>query len=119
MGLYKIPCSVGGHNVILSTDVVNADIPCLISKASMKHAKMVINTFDDTATIYDTVVKLRAMKSGHYFVKLDDYVYDDLLNDDLKHEKVMIEMNENDDDLEKKIKKMHEQLGHPGMRKRC
>ena len=78
--------------------VVNADIPCLISKASMKHAKMVINTFDDTATIYDTVVKLRAMKSGHYFVKLDDYVYVDL-NDDLKHENVMIELNDDDDDI--------------------
>ena len=38
-GFYKIPCSIGGKNIILEIDVVECQIPCLISKEAMKRGK--------------------------------------------------------------------------------
>ena len=31
-GFWRIPCFMAGRNVMLETDIVNADIPCLLSK---------------------------------------------------------------------------------------
>ena len=51
LGHYAIPISIGnGHNIILYTDVIDAPIPCLISKAAIKAAESVIDTRDDTIT---------------------------------------------------------------------
>ena len=40
MGLFSIPCSVAGKNILLITDVVKQqDLPCLLSKESSEHEK--------------------------------------------------------------------------------
>ena len=36
LGFWRIPCKIAGRKVMLETDVVEADIPCLLSKAALK-----------------------------------------------------------------------------------
>ena len=38
LGFYSVPCSIGNKNIILKLDIVDCDIPCLISKEAMKRA---------------------------------------------------------------------------------
>ena len=76
LGLYTVPVSVAGKNTMLSVDVVEAPIPLLISKAAMKKAGAVIDTQDDTVTIFGHKEKMMTGKAGHYAIHLKDYVHD-------------------------------------------
>ena len=48
---YIIPIKLAGKNLSLKTDVVESDIPLLLSSSSMKKAKIKMNTENDTAEI--------------------------------------------------------------------
>ena len=49
----------------LKTDVVDANIPLLLSKSSMKRAKIKLNTENDTADILGVKVNIRTTALGH------------------------------------------------------
>ena len=49
-------------------DVVDCDIPSLLSKKAMKKADVVINMNNDTAVIFGKSVPLNSTTSGHYCV---------------------------------------------------
>ena len=63
----QIPAEIGSHNVLIEKDVINSDIPLLLSWASMKQADMNLNFKDDTASVFG---KLVVTKSGHYAIPL-------------------------------------------------
>ena len=139
LGHFAIPISIGnGHNIILYTDVVEAPIPCLISKAAIKQARGIINTKDDTITIFDNVkIPLVTVKAGHYGIPIGKFQFRDGQEvnfgptkesklDSLEDENwevfaveqdTLIELPDAEEDdqqeVEKKIRRMHEQLGHP------
>ena len=46
-GFWRIPCCIAGENVYLETDVIEADIPCLISKPALKGAKATLKLETD------------------------------------------------------------------------
>jgi hypothetical protein len=48
---YSIPAVVAGHAIIIRTDVVDSDIPLLLSKDVMKRAKVKLDLEHDTAEI--------------------------------------------------------------------
>ena len=54
----QIPAEVGSHCILIETDVVNSDIPLLLSQASMKQADMNLNFKDDAATVFDKTREL-------------------------------------------------------------
>lgn len=54
----------------LSIDVVECNIPLLISKQSMKKGKMVLDFGEDSVKIKNRWVKLMVMSSGHYMLPL-------------------------------------------------
>ena len=68
IGLYIIPVELAGKKLSLKTDVVDSEIPLLMSKASMKKARITINTDNDTAEIFGIRVKLQSTSSGHYCI---------------------------------------------------
>ena len=144
LGHYAVPISIGNdHNIILYTDVVDAPIPCLISKAAIKAAQSVIDTRDDTITMYNRVkIKLSEVPAGHYGIPIQPFRFRDQdpifsprqqkPKDNLEDEDWEILMMENEEpelsdtfvelpnaetddekEVEKKVKHMHEQLGHP------
>ncbi|CAH1274503.1 Hypp5321 [Branchiostoma lanceolatum] len=63
---------MAGRDVMITTDVVERDIPLLLSLDAMKKAGVTLNTQKDRATIFDRNVDLRLTTSRHYFVSLVD-----------------------------------------------
>ena len=64
------PCWIGGVRSELSTDVVECNLPLLISKQSMKRGKMVLDFGEDSVKIRNRWVKLMVASSGHYMLPL-------------------------------------------------
>ena len=65
-----IPCWMGGEPGELSTDVVDCNIPLLLSRKSMKSAGMILNFKQDKVTVGKRDIKLKVTKSGHYALPL-------------------------------------------------
>ena len=65
-----LPCFIGKKRATVVTDVVNCNIPLLMSKTSMKRAKMSINFETDSAIISGIETSLRSTTSGHYILPL-------------------------------------------------
>ena len=72
LGFWRIPCKLAGRNVMLETDVVEADIPCLLSKADLKRAGTVLKLKTDQAEIFGRTIDLESTSSGHYALKILD-----------------------------------------------
>ena len=62
----KIPVTIVGKKINIETDVVDCGIPLLLSKKSMKRAKIKIDLENDTAVIFGRRLKLACTSSGHY-----------------------------------------------------
>ena len=70
-GRYTIPAVLADKDVRIRTDVVDSDIPLLLSKSATKKAKVKMDLENDTAEIYGTPVLLNHTTSGHYSVPID------------------------------------------------
>ena len=77
----EFPVVIGKKRVKIKANVVNNEIPLLLSKASMKRANIVLNFMNDTAEILGQNVKLYTTSSGHYCVPLcNTLLIENLLN---------------------------------------
>ena len=65
-----LPCVIAKMNVKIKSDVVDADIPLLLSKTAMKRARMTLNFNNDTAEMFGKRIKLLCTTSGHYHVPI-------------------------------------------------
>ena len=65
-----IPVVIGSKKVNLETDVIDADIPLLMSKVAMKRAETVLNFNEDTVSMFSEEQQLLKMSSGHYAIPL-------------------------------------------------
>ena len=65
-----LPCVIAKMNVKIISDVVDADIPLLLSKTAMKRARMTLNFNNDTAEMFGKRIKLLCTTSGHYHVPI-------------------------------------------------
>ena len=65
-----IPAVIGKHVVSIDVDIVDENIPLLLSKQSMKNANMKIDFSNDTVNIFNQNMKLCLTESGHYAVPL-------------------------------------------------
>ena len=65
-----IPVTLGPKKVKLNTDIVDRDLPLLISRESMKKAGMAIDFATDTANVFGARIPLKVTRSGHYTVPL-------------------------------------------------
>ena len=136
LGHYSIPVSVQGHNMLIQTDVCEAPIPMLISKTAMKKAGVVINTKLYTKEMFGKTFQLEEIEALHYAISFDNFVFKEEVKEISDTESVMskedyqvlytqghnvlVELPDSDkdkkEDFMKKIKKMHEQLGHPSIK---
>ena len=102
-GSYTIPAVLAGKKVNINTDVVDSNIPLLLSKDAMKKACMKLDLESDTAEIFGTKIHLNCTSSGHYCVPIIDEK-EEVFNVDLT--KVC------DKEREKIFSKLHSQFGH-------
>ena len=105
-GTYQIPVHLAGKDVMLRTDVVDCEVPLLLSKSAMKKAGLVIDMNEDTAVIFDKTVPLNTTSSGHYCIPLvEEFSVCSVTNS--------IIPTDSAEDIQKKLLKLHRQFGHP------
>ena len=69
-----IPASIGSKQILISTDVIDLDIPLLISKEAMKKSNTVINFGQDNVEMFGEKIRVRFTSTGHYCVCLNKYI---------------------------------------------
>ena len=106
IGKIKFPCVIAGTKTTIISDIVERDIPLLLSKLEMKKHGFILNMKDDTLEVEDRKVELDTTSSGHYYLPLQQY--------EVEVEEVCMSME--DKSFEEKFKivtKLHHQFAHP------
>ena len=65
-----IPCWMGGRQGLLTTDVVENNIPLLLSRRSMKRAGMILDFARDSVRVNGRDIRLKITNTGHYALPL-------------------------------------------------
>ena len=108
-GKWVLPCVLAGVHCKITTDVVESDIPLLLSKASMKKAQVKLDLTKDQASIFGRDVQLQCTSSGHYCVPLHEPeipvrpTFDVLISSEDSPSEEGIKI----------VEKLHKQFGHP------
>ena len=70
--LFKVTlsCITANIEVSIITDVVDSDIPLLLSKDPMKRAGTCLNFENDSVTMFKKKIPLRCTSSGHYHIPI-------------------------------------------------
>ena len=109
----KIPTYIGGKKVFLETDVINGDLPLLLSKDAMKKAEMSIDFIKDEVTIFGHTQKLLFTSSGHYCIPLSNSTQDKVPNNEGQSEILTLFGSvSSSEDKEKMMLKLHRQFSH-------
>ena len=110
-GIYKIPVIIANEIHELSIDVIDSDIPLLLSKHHMKELGIAINLINDTATANGKPIKLHTTSAGHYIINLlgqdddeDSMVMEHVMLIDLEKASIREQY--------KMLTKLHKQFGH-------
>ena len=103
---YIIPTKIGGVDNKIELDVIESDIPLLLSKDAMKDLGITLDMKNDRGTINGKPLILTTTSAGHYTV--------DLINNKEEINEVCIAELENDNkkDQMKALIKIHKQFGH-------
>ena len=64
------PCGIAGKSVKIKADVVECNIPLLLSRTSMKKSGMVLDLNKDCVTVFNKSVALGTTNLGHYALPL-------------------------------------------------
>ena len=133
-GKYYIPVEIHGHKVKLAVELVESDIPLLISKTTMTKAAMVLDMAERKTTVFGVTRKMEETSLGHPIVsviptKPDPFAEDILFTQEssnLMQIKSLAEMEPEvwltqlqkkardipEDQQRKMIRKVHAQAGH-------
>ena len=65
-----IPAKIGSVSCGIESEVINQDIPLLLSKASLKKAGTVIDLQNDKVMMFNEPIELQFTSTGHYCVNL-------------------------------------------------
>ena len=101
----EIPCVIGGLRTTMKTEVVESDIPLLLSKPDMKRMGFKLNMANDTLEVNGKYIELDTTSSGHYYIPLKECT--------IHVENVNITEMKSSKEKEKELKKLHRQFGHP------
>ena len=105
---YKIPAYLAGKEITIVTDVVDSDIPLLLSIKAMKKAGIILDLVNDSAEIFGKVVSLNHTSSGHYCVSIAKEL-------DVSQVFAVKIAELEDCDRYKVLLKLHRQFAHPSM----
>ena len=113
MYLMKIPANIGSEEVFIEVDVVDTDVPLLLSRNAMKKADTHIDFKNDTVTMFDTKLNVIVTESGHYALPLGSS--NEILSDAEKGKARVVLHIESvpKNDKNKIAHKLHSQFSHP------
>ena len=108
-----IPAFIGQKRVSLQSDIVNADIPLLLSKTAMKNAKMNLNFHDDSLFAFGQKLPLRVTSNGLYYLPITKPAQlIDSLREQGAENTIVLKVTECKSNKEIAIK-LHRCFGHP------
>ena len=114
LGEYKLPAYVVGKRVMIRTDVVDSDIPMLLSKSAMKDMKVTMYYETDIADILGKRVVLNCTSSGHYCISITKSEQEDNISVCALSKVFAVKLDEMTfDERHKTFLKLHRQMGHP------
>jgi transposase InsO family protein len=111
---------IGNKKVTICTEVVNNDIPLLLSKASLKKAGVVLDFNNDTVRIMNSNIKLWSSSSGHYCLPLSNFLISNKGNTPVKivlHTYTLENMSVKE--KKNRAMKLHRQFSHASKEKLC
>ena len=108
--IIKFPCVIAGTECEIQTDVVSSDIPLLLSKDSMKKAKVKLDLENDCASIFGTDVQLQSTSSGHYCVPINQ------INVSVEETRSALVASK-ETEISDVIQKLHKQFAHPSAKR--
>ena len=89
---------------IIETDIIDSDIPMLLSKKAIKKAGIKLDLVNNKAEIYGKVVNLKSISAGHYCI---------LLRDKSINIECYFTGTETDQEISIIVIKLHKQFAHP------
>ena len=111
VGMCTFPARLVNKDIRIQCDVVESEVPLLLSRKTLKKMKAIINFENDSACILGERVNLSITSSGHHCVNiLPETVPNDVY--------AVVLHNLDDSSLFKALKKIHCQFGHPPRRER-
>ena len=78
LGKYYIPVVMAGWSTKLSVDLIDSDIPLLLSRKAMEKAKIKIDFSERTVTAFGKTVPMQSTKSGHPILPIQPPTKDSL-----------------------------------------
>ena len=66
----RIPACIGSAEIFIMTDIIDKDLPLLLSKAFMKRANIVLDFNNDSMLAFDQEIPLNTSNTGHYVIYL-------------------------------------------------
>ena len=111
MEAYTIPIVVAGKQHLIEVDVIESDIPLLMSKSHMKQIGITLNMADDTASINGKLIRVDTTSAGHFILNLfgDNERQDTMLMQEICAVNMLKESEEVQMQL---LHKLHKQFGH-------
>ena len=110
-----LPIMVAGLKTIIPVDVIDCNIPCLLSKSTLKKWKAVIDFKDNTMSVFGQTVQLAEIETGHLCLKVVEEKM--LWDDDVKELYIIIGDDGQEELSEAKAEglalKLHRQFAHP------
>ena len=106
-GSLKFPCLIAGQPVTINTDVVESNIPLLLSIKAMKKAGMVWDFKQGTIEVFGKVVQLHISSCGHHSIPI-------IISEISVKECALIAFDSDDPVMVHKwLKFLHLQFAHP------
>ena len=109
----KIPARIGSKDIKIETDVVNTNIPLLLSKEAMKKTNTEINFKTGTAVMLGKQQDLLATSSGHYSIAIGKRSVLEHLEKDDGVQITLISKSTGMSNKKKVAQKLHSQFYHP------
>ena len=78
LGKYYIPVVMAGWKTNISVDLIDSDIPLLLSRKAMEKAKMKIDFAERTVTAFGRTVPMQSTQSGHPILPIQPQTRDSL-----------------------------------------
>ena len=68
--LVSLPVTIQNKNIYLPTEIVDADIPLLVSKQTLEHGKAILDCGEKTISLYGVKQPLLITSSGHHAIPI-------------------------------------------------
>ena len=108
----RFPATIGSKRLFIETDVIDTNLPLLLSKEAMKTAETKINFEDDSVVMFGKKQDVIVTRSGHYSVPLDNKqkILEDAASNTTK---IVLHITEANAGKKKIASKLHSQFAHP------